>query len=57
MSTLQYWNETKMAELGGTQAMHDMLLIISNIHRWHSESCSYGYCDIMLFTDGEGPHL
>ena len=57
MSTLPYQNEMKMAEHGGTQGTHGILLTIFNIHKWHCESCSYGYCDITLFTEWEGPHL
>ena len=57
MTTLLYQNKTKKAELGEPKlrmACHLQVLTFINGTVSH---VLYGYCDIMLFTEGEGPHL
>ena len=51
MSTLPYQNETKMAELWGTQATHGIPLTILMLIDGTVSHVLYGYCD-MLFNEG-----
>ena len=57
MSTLPYWNEMKMMDLGGTRTIHSSHYKILTF-MWHCGPCFFFDCpDITLLIEGEGPHL
>ena len=53
MSTLSYWNETKMTDLSGTHTTRSKSTFIGGTVGHVFCDCS----DIMLLIKGEGPHL